>query len=81
MLPARQALLALVEAKGAMGDDLYPPVSTELRLYAGLLSAYRDDRAGVEEALRRNVGGFTGGQKAYLAFHREGVFLEARYNK
>ena len=53
---ARQALLALVEAKGAMGDDLYPPVSTELRLYAGLLSAYRDDRAGVEEALRRTQG-------------------------
>ena len=38
-------------------------------------------RMGLEEALRRNVGGFTGGQKAYLAFHREGVFLEARYNK
>lgn len=38
-------------------------------------------RMGLDEALRRNVGGFTGGQKAYLAFHRESVFLEARYNK
>ncbi len=53
---AQQALLALVDAKGAVGDDLYPPVSTELRLYAGLLSAYRDDRAGLAEALRRVQG-------------------------
>ncbi|WP_051247057.1 putative peptide modification system cyclase [Thermomonas fusca] len=50
---AQQALLALVDAKGAAGDAVYPPISTELRLYAGLLSAYRNDRSGVEDALRR----------------------------
>jgi hypothetical protein len=36
---------------------------------------------GLEEALRGNVGGFTEGQKSYLAFHRDSVFLEARYNR
>lgn len=38
-------------------------------------------KMGLEEVLGRNVGGFTTGQKTYLAFHRESVFLEARYNK
>jgi hypothetical protein len=27
---------------------------------------------------RRNVGGFTEGQRRYLEFHREAVLLEAR---
>jgi hypothetical protein len=31
-----------------------------------------------EELLRRNVGGFSEGQRSYLAFHRDSVFLEAR---
>ena len=53
---AQQELLGLIEAKGALADDIYPPASTELRLYAGLLSAYRDDRAGLAEALRRVQG-------------------------
>ena len=45
--------------------------------------AHRDSirKMGLEEALDRNVGGFTSCQKSYLAFHRESVFLEARYNK
>lgn len=38
-------------------------------------------KMGLEEALRGNVGGFTEGQKSYLAFHRDSVFLEARYNR
>jgi len=38
-------------------------------------------KMGLEDALRRNVGGFTDGQKSYLSFHRENVFLEARYNR
>jgi hypothetical protein len=38
-------------------------------------------KMGLEEALRKNVGGFTEGQKLYLSFHRENVFLEARYNR
>lgn len=38
-------------------------------------------KMGLEEALRSNVGGFTSGQKAYLSFHRENVFLEAKYNR
>ena len=53
---AMRELLALVDTKGAAGDALYPPISTELRLYAGLLAAYRNDRAGVDEALRRTEG-------------------------
>ena len=38
-------------------------------------------KMGLEEVLRGNVGGFTEGQKSYLSFHRESVFLEARYIK
>ena len=53
---AMRELLALVDTKGAAGDALYPPISAELRLYAGLLAAYRNDRAGVDEALRRTEG-------------------------
>jgi hypothetical protein len=33
---------------------------------------------GVPPDERRNVGGFTEGQRAYLEFHREAVFLAAR---
>ncbi|MFN3310578.1 MAG: putative peptide modification system cyclase [Thermomonas sp.] len=53
---ALQSLAALVEAKGAEADQLYPPMSTELRLYAGLLAAWRNDRAGIAQALRRTEG-------------------------
>jgi hypothetical protein len=35
-------------------------------------------RMGLEDALRRNVGGFSEGQRTYLAFHRESVFLQSR---
>lgn len=38
-------------------------------------------RMGLEDALRANVGGFTAAQEGFLAFHRESVFLEARYNR
>lgn len=37
-------------------------------------------RMGLGDALRQNAGGFSEGQKAYLAFHRESVFLEAKFN-
>ncbi len=36
-------------------------------------------RMGLDEAiLRRNVGGFSEGQRSYLAFHRDSVFLQSR---
>jgi predicted restriction endonuclease len=38
-------------------------------------------RMGLEDALRRNVGGFSEGQRTYLAFHRESVFLESRITR
>ncbi len=38
-------------------------------------------KMGLAEALRTNVGPFTNGQKAFLSFHRESVFLEARYRR
>ncbi len=36
-------------------------------------------RMGLEGALSSNVGGFTEGQKKFLSFHRESVFLAARF--
>jgi len=33
------------------------------------------------ESPQRNVGGFTEGQRRYLEFHREAVFLEARVRR
>lgn len=36
---------------------------------------------GLEDALCGNVGAFSEGQKAYLSFHRESVFLEARVKR
>jgi hypothetical protein len=38
-------------------------------------------RMGMLPAERRNVGGFTEGQRRYLEFHREAVFLEARVRR
>jgi hypothetical protein len=38
-------------------------------------------KMGLEDALRRNVGGFSEGQRSYLAFHRESVFLESRMRR
>ena len=38
-------------------------------------------RMGLEDALSRNVGGFSEGQRSYLAFHRESVFLESRMRR
>ncbi|MEO5962445.1 MAG: putative peptide modification system cyclase [Thermomonas sp.] len=53
---ALRNLIALIDSKGMDADAVYPPTTTELRLYAGLLAAYRGDRAGVAEALRRTEG-------------------------
>ncbi|HWS77338.1 MAG TPA: hypothetical protein VN205_03065 [Thermomonas sp.] len=50
---AVQGLLAMLDAKGAEAERIYPPIQTELRLYAGLLAAHGDDRVGVDDALRR----------------------------
>lgn len=36
---------------------------------------------GLEDVLHGNVGVFSEGQKAYLSFHRESVFLEARMKR
>ena len=55
-MQALRDLLAAIDAKGAETDAVYPPTTTELRLYAGLLAARRDDAAGVAEALRRTQG-------------------------
>lgn len=38
-------------------------------------------RMGLTEALLGNVGAFSEGQKQFLQFHREGVFLEAKVAK
>jgi hypothetical protein len=38
-------------------------------------------RMGLDDALRRNVGGFSEGQRSYLSFHRESVFLESRITR
>jgi hypothetical protein len=39
-------------------------------------------RMGLDEALlRRNVGGFSEGQRSYLAFHRDSVFLQSRVRR
>ena len=35
-------------------------------------------RMGIPPDEKRNVGAFTEGQRRYLEFHREAVFLEAR---
>ena len=53
---AVQDLLVAVKARGADGDALYPPISTELRLYAGLLAASREDRVTVADLLRQTEG-------------------------
>jgi thioredoxin-like negative regulator of GroEL len=52
---ALRNLQATLDAKGAAADDVYPPTTTEVRLYIGLLAAYRGNRAGVDEALRRTL--------------------------
>jgi len=36
---------------------------------------------GIEVAGRVNVGAFSEGQRRYLEFHREAVFLEARVRR
>ncbi len=36
-------------------------------------------RMGLDPALLRNVGGFSDGQRGYLAFHRESVFLQTSF--
>jgi putative restriction endonuclease len=39
------------------------------------------ERLGLTEPLSRNVGGFSAGQRGFLAFHRENIFLEAKLKK
>ena len=51
---ARQRLkemLAAADAGAQAADEYYPPASTEVRLFAGLLSAWMEDAAGVASAL------------------------------
>ncbi|HOV96693.1 MAG TPA: putative peptide modification system cyclase [Thermomonas sp.] len=49
----RQALQVAVDAQAQAADAIYPAMSTELRLYAGLLAAFDDDRAGIDVALQQ----------------------------
>ena len=51
-----QALRAAVDARAAAADAVYPPATTELRLYAGLLAARAGDTDGVADALRATEG-------------------------
>ena len=44
-------LLEAVDANAAKADAIYPPTASEIRLYAGLLSAQMEDAAGVAAAL------------------------------
>lgn len=53
---ARRPLIDLVGKLGAEADAAFPPTSTEVRLYAGLLAAHAGDRAGVDEALEATRG-------------------------
>jgi putative peptide modification system cyclase len=46
-------LLRAVNTNGAAADAIYAPTSTELRLFAGLLSAHSGDAKGVAAALDR----------------------------
>jgi putative restriction endonuclease len=39
------------------------------------------DRMGLATALSGNVGAFSEGQRRYLSWHRENIFLEARVNR
>ena len=50
---ALRELLAAVDANGEDADGMYPPTSTEIRLYVGLLAAHRGDAGAVAEMLRR----------------------------
>ena len=50
------------------GDLLISPVSHKVSL----------DRMGVPVASKLNVGGFSEGQKVFLDYHREYIFLEKR---
>ena len=50
---ALRVLLAAVDANGEDADGMYPPTSTEIRLYVGLLAAHRGDAGAVAEMLRR----------------------------
>lgn len=36
---------------------------------------------GLKDALKRNVGAFSEGQRSYLAFHRDSVFLQSRLQR
>jgi hypothetical protein len=53
------------------GTVIVSPV-TDMRVVEGL---------GLKEALTHNVGSFSIGQKAYLEYHRENIFLEAKVSK
>ena len=57
-IPARASrdLQAMIDAQDKAVDAFFPPASTELRLYAGLLAAYRGEKAGVDDALRQVAG-------------------------
>ena len=58
----RAELLEAVDHDAAAADAVYPPTSTELRLFAALLAAQTDDAGGVAEALGRlpDHGGIRG---------------------
>ncbi len=53
---ARRVLLESAGKWGAEADAAFPPTSTEVRLYAGLLAAHAGDRAGVDAALEATRG-------------------------
>ena len=48
---SKRVLLESAGKWGAEADAAFPPTSTEVRLYAGLLAAHAGDRAGVDAAL------------------------------
>ncbi len=50
------ALLKAVDANADAADSAFPPTATELRLYAGLLAAWRNDSSGVAAALSSTEG-------------------------
>jgi putative peptide modification system cyclase len=71
-----QELQAAVDRTGEAADALYPPISTELRLYGGLLSASLEDAAGVSDALRRSSGNRVVGDYPTVAQLQQVVLAE-----
>ncbi len=69
-------LLRAIDANAAAADAIYAPTSTELRLFAGLLSAHAGDAKGVATALERTRDSRAARDYPTVAQLREAVLSE-----